>query len=254
MSLLSRIGNLFKSNLNAAIDSMSDPAKEIDLLVAEMEDEARKSRLELRDCLAREKMAQKKVDEAFRNVQRWQEHAERAVTAGDDELAREALRRRDDAERQVEDAERILAEHAQTVARMTEQLRRNDAKITEIKNRKETLKARARQSKQALKPEGDAFTRFDALVNDLEFKEHQAEAMAEIAADRSLSAPDPAAEAALSERFNRLLPSNSAAPDGESRALQRTERDPRSLKEREMDDRLAALKAKLDKKDPGTVP
>ena len=36
MSLLSRIGNLFKSNLNAAIDSMSDPAKEIDLLVAEM--------------------------------------------------------------------------------------------------------------------------------------------------------------------------------------------------------------------------
>lgn len=253
MSLLSRIGNLFKSNLNAAIDSLSDPAKEIDLLVAEMEDEAKKARLSLRDCLAREKMAQKKVDEAFRNVQRWQEHAERAVTAGDDDLAREALRRRDDAERQLEDAERALAEQAQVVARMTEQLRRNDAKIAEIKSRKETLKARARQSKQALNPEGDAFTRFDALVNDLEFKEHQAEAMAEIA---STAAADPAAEAALEERFNRLLPQKASAQpaggaDGSSAAL--APRPLKSPKEQELDDRLAALKAKLDKKDPGTV-
>lgn len=259
MSLLSRISNLLKSNLNAAIDAVSDPAKEIDLLVAEMEEESKKSRITLRDALAREKLAQKKVDEALRNVQRWQEHAERAVTAGDDDLAREALRRRDDAERALEESERALAEHAQGVAKLTEQIRRNDSKLAEIKSRKETLKARAKQTKQVMKPEGDAFSRFDALVGDLEFKEQQAEAMAEIASDPVLNPAaarerDRDAEAALEARFNRLLPPTTGDARATTRALPPgPDANKKSGRGDDMDARLAALKARLDKKDPDTV-
>lgn len=247
MSLLSRISNLFKSNINAAIDAMSDPAKEIDLLVTEMEEEVKKGRIELRDTLAREKLAQKRVDECYRGVQKWQEHAERAVTAGDDELAREALRRRDDAERQLEEAERQLAQQSQAVAAMTAGLRRNEAKVGEIKLRKETLKAKAKASKQALENHSggagaDAFARFDALMEDLDFKESQVQAMEEINAERTLS---PARDAELEEKFNRLLPASAAARAGAVPG--------KSPKDQEMDDRLAALKAKLDKKDPGAV-
>jgi len=51
MSILGRFSNLIKSNLNAAVDKLSDPAKEVDLLIEEMEEELKKLRLELRDQL-----------------------------------------------------------------------------------------------------------------------------------------------------------------------------------------------------------
>ena len=54
MSILGRFSNLIKSNLNAAVDKLSDPAKEVDLLIEEMEEELKKLRLELRDQLARQ--------------------------------------------------------------------------------------------------------------------------------------------------------------------------------------------------------
>ena len=98
MSILGRLSNLIKSNLNSAVDKLSDPAKEVDLLITEMEEELVKLRGELRDALVQEKLAQKRVDEAYRNVQKWQEHAERAVRAGEDDLAKEALMRQADGE------------------------------------------------------------------------------------------------------------------------------------------------------------
>src|SRR5689334_21006967 len=106
MKLLDRLANLVRSNLNAAIDTLSDPAKEIDLLVEQMEAEVKRGRIELRDHMAQEKLGQKKAEEAYRNVRRWHEHAERAVAAGDDDLAKEALRRQGEAERQQEETER----------------------------------------------------------------------------------------------------------------------------------------------------
>ena len=57
MSILSRLGNLIKSNLNSAVDKLSDPAKEIDLLIEEMEDELKQLRVTLRDQLVQEKLA-----------------------------------------------------------------------------------------------------------------------------------------------------------------------------------------------------
>jgi phage shock protein A len=238
MKILDRLSNLLRSNLNSAIDKMSDPGKEVDLLLEQMEDESRRARLALRDNLAQEKLCQKRVDEAFRNVARWQEHAERAARAGEDELAKEALRRVDEAERQLDAAEKNLAEQSHIVARMTDQIRQNDRKLLEIKARKETLKARARTAKGAIDGEGDAFSRFDNLVSQIEQNEHQAEAMADIAADPTLSRTlQTDRDRKTEEKFDRLLPA-SAGKAGQSHD--------------EMDARLAALKARLDKRGEGS--
>ena len=126
MSILSRLGNLIKSNLNSAVDKLSDPAKEIDLLIEEMEDELKQLRVTLRDQLVQEKLAQKKVDEEYRNVQKWQDHAERAVRAGDDDLAKEALRRRVEAEAKLEATERLHAEQSRHVQKLTDDLKSGD--------------------------------------------------------------------------------------------------------------------------------
>lgn len=232
MKLLDRLSNLVRSNLNAALDKMSDPAKEIDLLIEEMDTETKKARVELRDQIAQEKIFQKRVDEHFRSVQRWQQHAERAVQAGEDDLAREALRRQQEAERQLEAAEGELSSQSHLVVQLTDKLRSNDRKLAEIKGRKETLKARARISQQALRPDGNAFDRFDQLANQIEVSEHQVEALAEMNAELSpgTSAGREQADMEVAARFDRLLPG-------------------KSDKDRDLDDRLAALKARLDKSD-----
>ncbi len=225
MSILSRLGNLIKSNLNSAVDKLSDPAKEIDLLIQEMEDELSQLRVTLRDQLVQEKLAQKKVDEEYRNVQKWQDHAERAVRAGDDELAKEALRRRVEAEAKLEAAERTHAEQSRHVQKLSDDLKSGDRKLTEIKSRKESLKSRARAAKQANDPEGTAMDRFNRLVAEIETQEEQAAAMAELVPELGSQRQNDR-DRETEERFNRLL-----GPGKDS-------------KESDIDSRLAALKAK----------
>ncbi len=224
MSILGRLGNLIKSNLNSAVDKLSDPAKEIDLLVEEMEDELKQLRVTLRDQLVQEKLAQKKVDEEYRNVQKWQDHAERAVRAGDDELAKEALRRRVEAEAKLEAAERIHAEQSRHVQKLSDDLKSGDQKLVEIKARKEVLKSRARSAKQATSSDGTAMDRFNRLVAEIETKEEQAAVMAELNPELGSVRQDER-DRSTEERFNRLL-------------------GPGGSKENDIEARLAAMKAK----------
>ncbi len=224
MKILSRISQLFRSNVNAALDRMSDPAKEIEHLIVEMEDELKKARIELRDQLAQVKLQEKRVDECRRNVQRYQEHAKRAVQAGDDNLALEALRHLKLAEEKAAEAERTLSEQSNFAAKMVDQIRQNDTKFAQIRARKETLKTQAKMGKQQLSSHESAFDRFEHLASQIELNEHQVEAMAEVA---SLSQPDK--DRTTHERFDRLLGA------GQEEEL-------------ELEHRLQALKASMNPK------
>jgi len=243
MSIFGRLSNLIKSNLNVAVDKLSDPAKEVDLLIDEMEEELKKLRIELRDQLVREKLAQKKVDEEYRAVQKWQEHAERAVHAGDDELAKAALLRRDEMEAKLAAVEKILVEHSQLTAKLAAQLKAGDQKLVEVKGKREPLKARARAAKQAANPDGTAFDRFNTLVTQIESQEEQVAAMAELLPELHPAIQDEK-DRQTSERFDRLLAPGSGAP-GTGGTPAKSEKD------QELDARLAALKAKLDKRPSG---
>ena len=103
MGILGRLSSLIKSNVNDVIDSMQDPAKEIDQMVRDMEESARQARTEVAQCLAEEKRLQKRVADLEGEAADWVKRAETAVRAGDDALAKEALRRK--AEKDAERAE-----------------------------------------------------------------------------------------------------------------------------------------------------
>src|SRR5256885_12299381 len=91
MGILGRLSTLIKSNVNDAIDSMQDPAKEIDQMIRDMEDSSRQARTEVAQCMASERLQRKRVDGLIAEARTWEEHAVRAVQAGDDALAKEAL-------------------------------------------------------------------------------------------------------------------------------------------------------------------
>lgn len=173
MSVLKRLATLVKSNLNDLVDSMQDPAKEFDQLVRDMEDSARSARGEVASCLAEEKRLAKQIESVQAEVRGWEEKAETAVKAGEDELARQALARKSDKEREVAELEKALDAQRSQVDQLTTGLKALETRVKEVKARQGTLREQARAAKGQGKTstEGGAFAEFDRLSGRIDSME-----------------------------------------------------------------------------------
>jgi len=147
MGILGRLSRLIKSNVNDVIDSMQDPAKEIDQMIRDMEDSARQARTEVAQSLAGEKLQLKRVESLTAEAGTWEEHAMRAVQAGDDALAKEALRRKAEKDADRLAAEKALQEQRVYVDQLTAGLKTLDARLKDVKARQGTLRQKARANK-----------------------------------------------------------------------------------------------------------
>jgi phage shock protein A len=202
MGILSRMSTFVKSNVNDLISKMSDPGKEVDLLIDEMEESAKKARQEVRTCMAEEKRLDKLVGTHEQEAADWERRATDAVKAGDDALAREALLRKGEADTRVAETRKSLAEQHGYVDQLVASLKALDQRVVEVKARRGTLKQQARAAKGAGSG-GDATSTGTSAFNEFErmsSRIDQLEAEADI--DRELAArdgKDPDAERKLRE-------------------------------------------------------
>jgi phage shock protein A len=217
MGILSRINTVIKSNVNAAIDRMTDPAKEIDLLIVDMEKNVKQAKEEVISVAASAKRTGMRCDGLRGELETWQRRAEQAVRAGDDELAREALRERQQKQVELAQAERSLAEQDSYVDQLKQSLKALEARVKEVKAKKGTLKERARAAKEGRSSlqGGKAFKDFERLEDRIEALE---------------------TEASLSES----LDARDAATEAKFASLEEEQGDPK------IEDALAELKRKLD--------
>jgi phage shock protein A len=222
MGILDRLSTLVKSNLNSAIDKMTDPGKEIDQMVVELEDNLRKARVEVTQALAGEKRTRQKLEAVAKEATEWEERAQRAVLAGDDNLAKQALERKAAADAEGAETEKLLMDQTAYSDQLTAALKAAEVRVNEIKSRKETLKAeaRARKTRQQQSVGTSAFDKFDRLAAGVDAAE---------------------AENALDDELLKA-----SHEDAHSKEVERKLDD--LAKNKDLDDRLAALKAKLDKK------
>lgn len=215
MGILGRINTVIRSNVNELLDKMSDPAKEIELLVLDMEKSLQQAKQEVVSVTAGAKRAASLCDELQGTVDTWLHRAEQAVRASDDDLARQALQRKLSTEAELEEARRAHREQLAYVDQLKAALKELEARLQQIKLRKETLKQRARALKQGeagLEP-GRAFDEFDRIEDKIQALE------TEVELGESLDARDVATAA----KFARL-----------------------EQQEPQVEDALAALKRKLD--------
>jgi phage shock protein A len=225
MGILDRLSTLIKSNLNSAVDKMSDPGREIDQLIMEMEENSRKARAEVQATLTLEKRERMRVEALQKSAREWEDRASRAVQAGDDALAKEALERKLEVDAEITEANAGLEEQRKHVDQLTLALKALDQRVKEVRLRKETLKSQARaQRSRERGTDKEAFERYEQIVTNVDVQE------AELALDDELAA--------------------SRHEDSKSLEVERKLRDlEKDSKGSEIDDRLAALKAKLDKKE-----
>ena len=216
MGILGRINTVVKANLNELIDKMSDPGKEIDLLVTDMDEAERQGRKELVSALAAVKMAQKRVGELEGEVERWQGRAEQAVRHGDDVLAREALAQRRVQQQLVDESQAALHEQQAYVAQLEDSMREFTTRLTAIKARQATLREEARAAKRG-GPAGitsPAMAAFDRIQHRIDSMEAEA-------------------------NLGKTLDGRAAATEAKFRQLEQGP-DP------EVEDTLAALKRKME--------
>jgi len=216
MGILSRINTVIKSNVNDVLDRMTDPAKEIDLLIIDMEKSVKQAREEVISVAATAKRGAMQRDRLKEETETWMRRAEQAVRAGDDVLAREALAEKQAKDAELQQAERAVLEQEAYVEQLKSSLKALEARVKEVKGRKETLKSRARAAKggHGTLQGGKAFAEFDRLEDRIEALETEG------SLTESLDGRDAATEA----KFSRL----------------EQEGDPK------IEDELAELKRKLD--------
>jgi phage shock protein A len=216
MGILDRLSTLIKSNVNDVIDSMQDPGKEIDQMVLDLEDSARKARAEVATCMAEEKRLAKRIGDLDAEAQTWESRATAAVKANDDALAKEALRRKAEKVAERMEAEKALQEQKVYVDQLTAGLKALDARVRDVKSRQGTLreKARAAKNKSAVSTKTSAFDEFERMSGKIDAVE---------------------AEASLNEELSGETPEQAAA----GRKLETMSAD------KSVDDALAELKKKL---------
>ena len=94
MGIFSRLNRVIKSNLNALIDQAEDPDKMIGQTVTDMKSALKRARKDLIEALGSAKRLDKKERDLEQEAVDWEQKAILALEQDDDDLAREALRRK----------------------------------------------------------------------------------------------------------------------------------------------------------------
>ena len=168
MSVFKRIKDIVNSNINSLLDKTEDPEKMLKLMISEMDEAILNLKATTAAKMANLKSVEKRVDEAEKAVSRWQERAELAVVKGSDEMAKEAIKERKEAEEILDSVRKDKAILEKEVEEGKKELETLYSKLEEAKERlktippkKEVVKIKEEKTKPALRPN----TRFEELEN-----------------------------------------------------------------------------------------
>jgi phage shock protein A len=144
--IMDRVARLVRANVNDLIDRAEDPEKMIDQILREMQESIVMARAQVASMIAQEKELELDANETKKLAEEWGRKAERAVVAGKDDLAREALRRKRDNEENSKIYTEQLAVQTQAVTRLKDQLRQLEAKYQATLGARDSMIARQRRA------------------------------------------------------------------------------------------------------------
>src|SRR5687768_15410604 len=141
MSLMKRISLIFRSKANKALDKAEDPRETLDYSYQRQLDLLAKVRRGVADVATSRKRVELQVNQLEQQSAKLQGQAEKAISVGREDLAREALTRKSGLTQQIAD---LKTQHAQLQGeeeKLTLAQQRLQAKVEAFRTRKETIKA-----------------------------------------------------------------------------------------------------------------
>lgn len=182
MNTFKRIGQIFSSNVNHALDKLENPSKIIRYSITKMKDTLAKAKESAAETRCNIKGREKALEEYNAATTRWEIRAQMAVKNGKDDLAKEAIAEKQRSAARAKAVEEELATLRSIQASQEAQIQKLSEKLQEIKDKERTLVARAEHAKERLEVEkqlssfdcSDAIKRFNEMEERVENLEAQA--------------------------------------------------------------------------------
>lgn len=247
MGILTRFKDIMSSNINALLDKAEDPAKMVDQYMRNLEKDFNQVKSETATVMAAETAAKRALDECDANIAKYQSHAKKAVDAGNDDLARKCLEKKNQfaAEREsLEKAHTLAAENAKKMRQLHDKLRNDiqilDQKRATIKANVAVAKTQSRMNKMMNKGVSSAQGNLNAFSN-LEARANQMLDKANAEAELNASYVDDDLDAQIAGLSSSSVDDELAALKGES--AQAGGINLAKASDDDIDAELAALKA-----------
>jgi phage shock protein A len=212
MGIFSRLKTLVSSNVNDMISKAEKPEKMLNQLLIDMSEQLIESKKAVAQAIADEKKLEREAQNQQNLSQDWERKAMLAVQAGKDDLAKEALIRKQEHDTAYNEYKKQWeAQHA-SVEKLKVSLRELQNKIEEAQRKKNLLVARAKRAEAQQKIQSTmssisgnktAFDAFDRMAAKVDQMEAQAEATVEL--------EDYTNNASLDKRFAELENSTHSA-------------------------------------------
>ncbi|MHB0871075.1 MAG: PspA/IM30 family protein [Chloroflexota bacterium] len=223
MSLLERVTTLVRANLNELLDRAEDPEKMIKQYILDMQNQLIQVKTQVAASIADEQKLYQRYLQNQELAEEWQKKAELAVGKGEDELAKQALQRRNSYQSTADGFKAQYEDQKQQVELLKNALQKLEAKLDEAERKKDLLIARSRRAEAEQKihetmagiGEAGAMEGFGRMEEKVLEKEARAKAAVELGTDT------------LEEKFAALE------------------------KEADLDDQLQQLKSKMKKPEEG---
>jgi phage shock protein A len=212
MGIFSRLKTLISSNVNDMISKAEKPEKMLNQLLIDMNEQLIESKRAVALAIADEKKLEREAANQGDQAREWEKKAVLAVNAGKDDLAKEALLRKQEYANAAAEYDKQWAAQKASVNTLKESLRELQNKIEEAQRKKNLLIARAKRAEAQQKIQNtissvsgnrgafDAFDRMSAKVDEMEAQ-----------ADAAKELEDLSADASLEKRFKELEKSDSSA-------------------------------------------
>lgn len=191
MAILDRMSRLIRANINDLLDRAEDPEKMLNELLREMDSSISDARNQVANTIAQEKELEADLRSSQRDAREWERRAELAVGSGKDDLAREALRRKRDAESIATVYAQQLTSQQEMVEKLKSQLTMLQAKRDEAESKRDVLIARHRATMAQRKisdtlsslPGIDSASELDRMEKRIRMEESKTAALSELQGD-----------------------------------------------------------------------
>jgi len=146
MGILTRIFNLFRATTSDLLDKAEDPEKIIKQMISDLEAQKKKAKEQMTEALALQKRLERDTEKEHQEAEKWEQKAILAVQNEKDDLAKEALTRKNEHLRRALDFEKQLEMHQNNADSLKESYQTMEDKIDEIKRKQGLLSVKQKQA------------------------------------------------------------------------------------------------------------
>lgn len=151
MNFLKRVWLIIASTLNDLLSKAEDPEKIMNQIVSELGQNMQEIRLQIANALKEHTALERKLAQNVALVTEYDRKAILALKNGDEELAIEALRRKEASEQMVAQLEVEVGEQNRLVDTLRENFKTLENRVDEARDRKTVLVSQAKRAEARLK-------------------------------------------------------------------------------------------------------